>query len=285
MCDPLRPDAATALAEWARRVRDNREQVDRVREDSVRPDHYAPIASRFRADPRRTDDPALDVLRSLARPGERWLDVGAGGGRYALPLALLAGEVVALDPSDGMLDVLREGLSEHGIRNVTVRKGRWPAAAPIDCDAALIAQVGYDIEAIGPFLEGMEASARRQCVAVLFWRRPTWAADDLWPSVHGQPRASLPALPEFLALQLARDRPCEVRLVEQPAMSYESFDQVLAFARMQTWVRPDGHKDRALRNVLAERVTERDGRYAFTWEPALLGIVTWAPGRSGASPA
>ena len=277
MSDPLRPDASAALAEWAQRVRENREQVDRVREDPERADHYAPIASRFRADPRREDEPALEHLRLLARPGERWLDVGAGGGRYALPLALVAGEVVALEPSAGMLDVLRASMAEYGIGNVTIHQSRWPMAEPVRVDVALIAHVGYDIEEIGPFLDAMEVSARRLCVAVLFWRRPTWAADELWPAVHGQDRATLPALPEFLGLQLARGRPFELRLVEQLPMTYESVEQALTFARMQTWVRPDGDKDRVLQALVAERVTERDGRYAFSWEPNPLGVVTWVP--------
>ena len=37
----------------------------------------------------------LDILLSLARPGETWLDIGAGAGRYALPLALHVREVIA----------------------------------------------------------------------------------------------------------------------------------------------------------------------------------------------
>ena len=277
MSDPLRPNPTEAFAEWARRVHENREQVERVREDPERADHYALIATVFRADPRREDEPALAVLRSLVRPGERWLDIGAGGGRYALPLALLAGEVIALEPSDGMLGVLRDGMAEHGIANVTVRQARWPMADSVEADVALIAHVGYDVEAIGPFLDAMEVSVRRLCVAVLLWRRPTWAADELWPIVHGQARATLPALPEFLALQLARGRPFELRLVEHVPTSYESIEQALTFARMQTWVRPGGEKDRVLQALVAERVTERDGRYAFSWEPATLGIVTWSP--------
>ena len=72
---------------WAARVRANREQVDRVREVPDGADFYAPVTGLFRADPRRTDEPALEVLRGLVRPGETWLDIGAGAGRYALPIA------------------------------------------------------------------------------------------------------------------------------------------------------------------------------------------------------
>jgi SAM-dependent methyltransferase len=277
--DPLRPDPDALLAAWARRVRANAEQVDRFAEQRSQ-DHYAPVASRFRVDPRRTDDPSLDALLTLARPDESWLDVGAGGGRYALPLALAVREVIAVDPSQGMLEVLREGTTEHGIRNVRVVEGRWPAAAAdpsLRADVAFIAHVGYDVEQIGPFLDAFERSARRLCVAMLFWRRPTWAIDRLWPAVHGVERALLPALREMVTLLMARGRPVRVQLVESPAGSFESVEQVVGLARHQTWVRPGSEKDGKLEAVVRERLTEHDGRFAFEWTPSQLGLVTWAP--------
>ena len=90
-------------ASWAARVRANREQVDRIREVPDGTDFYAPVTSLFRADPTRTDDPVLDGCSSSSGPGDTWLDVGAGAGRFALPLARAldasGGSVVALDAS------------------------------------------------------------------------------------------------------------------------------------------------------------------------------------------
>jgi len=277
--DPFRTTPDDLLASWARRVRANAEQVDRFAEQRSQ-DHYAPVANRFRVDPRRTDDTSLDALLTLARPDESWLDLGAGGGRYGLPLALAVREVIAVDPSPGMLGVLREGMAEHGIGNVRVVEGRWPAAADdpsVQADVAFIAHVGYDVEAIGPFLDQMERAARRLCVAMLFWRRPTWALDRLWPAVHGVERAPLPALREMVTLLMARGRPVQIQLVEQPPSSFENPDQVIELARLQTWIRPGSQKDQQLEQTIRARLIERDGRYAFEWQPSYLGLVTWTP--------
>jgi SAM-dependent methyltransferase len=279
----VRP-AQRALDLWARRVRANREQVDRFREVEDEPDFYAPIASMFQDDPRRESEPALNVLRSLANSSDTWLDIGAGGGRYALPLALVAREVIALEPSAGMLAVLRQGIARHQISNIRIVQSRWPCRDQIQAEVALTAHVGYDVEEIGPFLEGMETAAIRLCVAVLFQRQPTWAIDELWPEVHGEARATLPALPEFLALQLARGRLFELRLVPRVPQSYESIEQAVAFARRQTWVRVGGKKDRHLRSAVAHRLMESGGRYAFSWEPSPVGIVTWPNHQPLASP-
>lgn len=276
--DPLRPDPEALLASWAGRVRANAAQVDRFAEQKSQ-DHYAPVANRFRVDPRRTDDPSLDALLGLARPDESWLDIGAGGGRYALPLALAVREVIAVDPSPGMLNVLREGMAEHDIQNVRVVEGRWPAAADpsLEADVSFIAHVGYDVEQIGPFLDAMERSARRLCVAMLFWRRPTWAMDRLWPAVHGVERALLPAMRELVTVLMARGRPVNVQIVEVPPTTVESVEQVQGMARHQTWVRPGSEADGRLEAAIRERLVERDGKLAFDWSPGHLGLVTWKP--------
>jgi SAM-dependent methyltransferase len=273
----LRPSAAAALEEWARRVRENREQVDRFREVPDESDFYSSLAPMFQADPRRTDEPVLELLRGLAQPGERWLDIGAGAGRYALPIALRVGQVIALDASEGMLAALQASMAQHGVPNISTVHSRWPTAEPIPVDVALICHVGYDIESIGPFLAAMEASASRLCLAVLFERRPTAAYDALWPELHGEPRATLPALSEFLVLQAARERSFEVRLVERPPVSFAQAEQALQFARRQTWVQPGGQKDAQLQRLVAERLSERDGRFAFDWSSGRVALVSWAP--------
>ncbi|MCX6021265.1 MAG: class I SAM-dependent methyltransferase [Chloroflexi bacterium] len=279
MSDPLRPSLDEALASWAARVRGNREQVDRVREVEDGADFYGPVAQNFRADPHRQDEPALNFLRTLARPDQTWIDIGAGGGRYALPLALLTREVIALDPSPGMLSVLRAGMAEQGITNVRTVEGRWPAAASeqTNADVALIAHVSYDIEDIGAFLDAMEAAARSLCVAVLLERPPSSHGDALWPAAQGESRVTLPVLPEFLALLLARGRLFEVRLSERPGQSFSDPEQALALARRQTWVQPGSEKDLRLQEAVRKSLVERDGRYSFGGAISRIGVVTWAP--------
>lgn len=286
--DPLYPAAADLEASWSRRVRAEREQVERLREVEDGPDFYGPSTARFRADPRRRDDPTLDVLLALARPGETWLDVGAGAGRYALPLALAVRDVVAVDPSPGMLAALGEGMAEHGIGNVRAIEDRWPpspgsAAAGLRADVALIANVGHDVAEIGTFLDALEAAAGRLCVAVMAERAPSSAVDALWPEVVGEARLALPALPELEAILLARGRLFEVRLVERTGPGFGSLDEALAFTRRQLWARPGSERDRRLAAALPGFLEEREGRLAIGAGPGRSGVVSWVPGPAGGS--
>jgi len=158
---------------------------------------------------------------------------------------------------------------------------RWPAADPPQADVCLISHVGYDVEDIGPFLDAMEASATRLCVAVLLSRAPAAAAEPFWPAIHGEERVPLPALGEFLALQLARGRLCDVRIGERAAQSYPTREQVVAFLRQQLFVEPGSAKDTALQAILAKRIADNGGRFSVATEPTPLGVVTWRPGATG----
>jgi molybdenum cofactor cytidylyltransferase len=289
-----RADLVAAIeADWADRVRRNNEQVDRLRETVDDDDHYAPVAGLFRDDPRRRGDEILDALLALAEPGDTWLDVGAGAGRYAFPLALAVREVIALDPSDAMVAGLHDGIREHAIANVRVVEGRWPEAArglaPLPCaDVALIASVGHDTREIGPFIAALDEASRRLGVAVMQERPPASVAAPFFEAVHGEPREPLPALPDFLNLLEARGASPRVELFDRSARAWRSRDEILTFLRRQTWVRPGSAGDaRLLAAMDAELHLVEGGLVLGAREPARVGLVRWTPVREApvASPA
>jgi molybdenum cofactor cytidylyltransferase len=294
-------DLATVLEQaWGDRVRANRDQVDRVREVADGADFYAPVSGLFRADPDRTKDPVLDILREMARPADTWLDIGAGAGRFALPIARVVREVIAVDPSEGMLGALRELAAEHRIANVRTIRARWPlddagaavvaadspdgsAAKPTEdplptADVALIAHVGYDIEAIGPFLDAMEVAARRACVAVLMERQPSSIAEVFWPPVHGEERIGLPALPELTELLRARGREPSVRIAVRTPRWFASRAELEGFLRRQLWIAPGGAKERRFHAALPTLTEEGEDGFGLVGQrPLPVGIVVWVP--------
>jgi hypothetical protein len=277
MPDALSPEVADLLEAWRARVRDDKAQVTRCREVSDPDDFYGPVADRFRMDPHRTDDQTLNALLKLARSDDVWIDVGAGGGRYALPLALVVREVVAIDPSPAMLGALRDDAAADGITNVRVIGARWPMPQLPSGDVGLFAHVGYDIAEIGPFLDALESASRRLCVAVMGESAMQTTATLFWRPIHGEPRVRLPALPELLVLLAARGRLPEVTLVDRTPPTFGTLDEALAMARRQLWLKEGSAKDRGLRRLVEAAATEREGRYAFSWTPTKIGVVRWSP--------
>ena len=280
--------AALAARRWGEHVRANAAQVDRFREVPDGRDFYGPVSRTFVADPAREGDPVLDALLVLARPEDVWLDVGAGAGRYALPLARRVRSVIAVDPSAAMLDALREGMAGHAIANVRPLEGRWPPDPALRerlgpdpvADVALIAHVGYDVEEIAPFLDAFERAAGRLCVAVLMEGSPASVAAPFWLLVHGEERVPLPALGSLVELLRARGSDPTITLVRGERRRWATRDELLVLLRRQLWTEPGSAADDRLVAAI-DGLAEADGDGSLSIPgagPLDVGIVSWAPG-------
>lgn len=58
-------------------------------------------------------------------PGIQVLDIGAGPGNFAIPLARLAGQVTALEPAAEMVKILEERAKAEQIENIKVIQRTW----------------------------------------------------------------------------------------------------------------------------------------------------------------
>lgn len=271
----LRPDIDAATRAWADLVAANREQVLRLQERVDGADFWKGMASTFKVDPDRTDDPVLNALKTRVQKGDHWLDVGAGGGRFGLPLARALERLTAVEPSDSMRDVLREGMAEHAIANIDIVEGRWEHVDAPVADAALIAHVGYDIDDLAPFLHKLETHARRECIAVMLDRQPASNFGALFEAVLGEPQATLPALKEFVALQYSRGRLVDVETIEVAPWSFADREDALKNLRWRFWINEGTELDRKLDALLDEHVKEVDGRWMVPGSRGYVGIVTW----------
>ena len=274
----LRPTAVEAEAAWAALVVANREQAERVREWQDPPDFYAPISASFRADPGRSDDPALNALLALATPGDTWLDVGAGGGRFCLGVARRVARMIAVEPSEAMRGVLAESATAGGVRNVETVVAHWPMPDPPRADVAMFTHVGYDIAEIGAFVDGLEAAARRLCVTQMMERQPGAPFAKLFAAVHGEPRAELPTLREFVTLLFARGRYPTLAFVAQRPWGFASLDEARRAAGRWLWLAEGSPKYNEMAERLPAFVTVApDGSVLPRLAAAAVGMVTWAP--------
>lgn len=183
---------------WRQMIDVEHAQSDEMRGAVPRPtDHWRPYASNFRADPRRSGDALVDLLLEFIEPNHTVLDVGAGGGRLALPIALKCKSLVAVEPSESMAEVLMQQAQESGIKNVSVVQEDWQNASVEPADIALCAHVIYTIRDIGIFLRKLEAHARKNVLIVAYNAPPQSQIYGLWKEVHGKQRLPLPSLPEL----------------------------------------------------------------------------------------
>lgn len=89
---------------------------------------FARRTGRKRASRRRDETIARLVEKGILTPRSRVLDIGAGPGSWALPMARRCARVTALEPSAGMVEILNEKIRAEGADNIFVDQRTWQAA-------------------------------------------------------------------------------------------------------------------------------------------------------------
>ena len=116
-------------------------------------------------------DPIRDFLTARIGPTDTVLDIGAGTGNWAVPLARVARRVTALEPSPAMRAALRETLDREGVTNVDVVDGYWPEMEIEPHDVTLCSHSMYGVTDLATFVGRMVDVSRRSCY--LLMRAPT----------------------------------------------------------------------------------------------------------------
>jgi SAM-dependent methyltransferase len=248
--------------------------------DAVR-DPWRNRADRFAAysDRLPEDDPLFARLRALVRPSDTILDVGAGAGRYALPLARLARSVVAVEPSPAMRHHLEARIAAEAVDNITVVPTAWPDAVVELADIVLCAHVVYGVREIAPFMQAIDAHTRRAClVAIRVDQHP--GLGELTAALYGTPHLRQPALLDLYPLLADLGIVADVQTY--PAAGSFRFvdrDAALAHYRDRLHVPPGTPAEATLRALLATHlIQDPDGRYRWPGPLPRNAVVTWTKG-------
>ncbi|MGE5893077.1 MAG: class I SAM-dependent methyltransferase [bacterium] len=74
--------------------------------------------------------PIVKEISQMIEPGWKILDIGAGTGVLSLPMATLGCGVLALEPSEGMRNILSAKLSSLRVQGVDINTQRWEEFDP-----------------------------------------------------------------------------------------------------------------------------------------------------------
>lgn len=263
---------------WRRKV-EARQAADsaRVGAGSNRWDDRAQRFARLTRSLDRSSDPFLLALKHAARPADTVLDVGAGAGRYALPLAPDVTRVTAVEPSAGMRSQLEREAAAQGLTNISIVAAGWEEAHVDPHDIAFVAHVLYFVRDVVPFLEKLDRSARRACYILHRVEDLTAPLAPLWREIWGRERPPEPGFLDLYNLLFAVGIRANVQLTDRAfAARYDSFDEAMEEARQLLGLAPDEHShDGRIRTLLSEALVERDGRLGFPSGPQ-MAIIRWA---------
>lgn len=277
-----RSHAVDWVQHWADLVRQREEQWGRL--GLLRPggDFWTKRAAAFARFSRgvRRDDPVIErVLAQLPASDGRVLDVGAGTGRYAVPLAELGVRVSAVEPNAAMAGLLAEEAAAHRV-SVAVDRREWPAAAQhAVADVVLCAHVVYPIADVVPFLRALDRAARCAVVVVARLGQPDDVVTPAFRAVYGEPRAPMPALAELYNLLLQIGVPASVTMhpVEQ-RWNYADADAAVADVATRLAVQPGTPQWRQVEAAVRSQLVPRGGEVLLAPRQAYQGVVWWEAG-------
>ena len=273
------------LATWRRMYDSERDQAEQLKVPgfSSAADCWSGQADRFAAAARRAPQPDgfMRFLLPRLRPDDRLIDIGAGTGRYEPLLAGAVAEVLAIEPSASMRGQLERRVAEEvaaGARGkVRIIAAGWPEADVPDCDIAIAAHVLYGVREIEPFLERMDAAARRACFLLLAFRHPSSFISPFWERLHGAPRLPLPGALECLSALYQLGIPAQLSLVPVTnRFSYPDEQEALADLRWRLRVPATPEYDRTIRAAMAELLEQGEGgSLAPRGLPQQVAVVWW----------
>ena len=275
-----------ATKRWKAMIEAEHAQSESMRGTSPPDDHWEPYAQRFKADPLRSDDILLDRLLQWIAAGCTLIDVGAGAGRLALPLALRCRQVTAVEPSPSMAAALLQQAADSRIHNISVVQAQWEEADVGPADVVLCAHVLYTIREVEPFVRKLEAHGRERVLIVLFKAPPQSQIYPLWKQVYGVDRLPLPSLPEFeeVLQELGIDAQLE-QLPPQGARGFDTPEQALEQLARRLYLSQGSHKRKLLEGVLPDLLEEADGAFRIrNARPLEPSLVSWRPGTTVAQP-
>ena len=108
----------------------------------------------------------LAAIQKLVRPDDTLLDVGAGAGRFALPLANCVKQVTALDHAGPMLDILHHKIEQQRIANIKLIEAAWETATVEPHDVVLAAWSLYRLPDMLIGMQKLIAATRRTLIIV-----------------------------------------------------------------------------------------------------------------------
>jgi SAM-dependent methyltransferase len=254
--------------DWLERWRSLVAERAAAAEGHADPRYWDRRAPTFARSTQARSDAFLDVVEPYLSTRKTLIDVGAGAGRHAIPLAERLEWVTAVEPSEGM----RAQIPHRD--NMTVVASTWEDAAVAPADLLICSHVLYGVEDPVPFIAKMEAAARERIFIML--RESPMA--HLGAVVRERMLGEEPRLPRFsdlfmllLQLGIAPD----VRFTRYPnPQRYANIDEALADCQAMIGDRWDVQKGRSI----VEGLLEPDGHeLLFQGDVTLTGIAHWQP--------
>jgi len=222
-------------------------------------------------------DTLLEKVINELKPGYTILDIGAGTGRWTIPLAKAAAKITAVDPSEAMLEILRCNAAESGVVNkIEIIQSTWEEAEVGVFDITISFHAMYMSPDFAGFIRKMEAHTKKRCYLGLRLFPIDGIIQELSTEIHGTRHDS----PNFIIGYNALYQMGIYTNVTIEDFRHYWIDDTMANAfsraKRHLLIENDTTYDKLIKDVLKKRLQLRDGKYHWP-DSMTTALVWWEP--------
>jgi len=221
-------------------------------------------------------DELLDHVLTETGAGETALEIGAGTGRWTVPLARKVRRVTALEPTAAMAEMLHANLEKAGVANVDVVATGWEDAGVAPHDIVVAAHSMYTSPDLASFVRFMERHARRFCGMEMRLPPASGIVGQLSLRIHGSTHDSPNAVIAYNALYALG---IDVNVLVEQDAKYRvdaTFEAAMERTRSQLRLDATTEYDDLIRRTLEERLTRTDAGWRWP-DGKRSALLWWAP--------
>jgi SAM-dependent methyltransferase len=215
------------------------------------------------------------IAKVVLNPEYTVLDMGAGTGRLAIPIAKRIKSVTAIDPSSGMLACLQENQEKEEVKNIVCVNKRWEdveLGVDIEPHDVVIASHSLAMLDMQEALAKMDAAAKKYVYIFTFAGR--WMDGGLWEKISGEKR---PSWSDYIYLcNILHDMGIYANVEiwnSEYEQHYESLDD--AVTKMKGMYDLPSEKEGILKSYLSEMLVEDDGNGTFCLKRKSKSATIW----------
>jgi SAM-dependent methyltransferase len=221
---------------------------------------------------RQRPDPLLDFVLRSVDGGDTVLDIGAGAGRWTIPLAGRAKAVTAIEPAEDMSALLQENAKSSRV-NVRIIQSSWEEALVEPCDIVVCAHAIYSSPDLASFVHKMEQHARKTCYLAIRLPPVDGVIGELSRAIHGCTFDSANAVIAFNALySLGIYTNIQVENDIYPWVN-NTLEEAFARVKRHLHLETNNSYDGLIRDTLSQRlISTQDG---YVWPDGMRSALLW----------
>ena len=219
-------------------------------------------------------DILLDFVKQQLRPEDTAIDIGAGTGRWTIPLAGVISRVTAIEPSKAMSDILMYNAEKAGVAaKINLVSETWENAVVEKHDVVACFHAMYMSADFKAFIHKIESHARKYCYLGIRHFPIDGIIQELGEKIHGNRHDS----PNFIIAYNALYQMGIYANVFMEDLQQTWTDPTLedAFARAKRHLNlvDDQSYDKLVRMTLERRLIFQDN--VFRWPDSMSTALVW----------